>query len=204
MSLLVLDPVESEKLKAQRIEAGSARWDEVWDGVYVMSPLPNVEHQALVARLFFILQTVIGEPGMGTVFPGVNVSDRDDDWTHNYRCPDVAVFLRGGLAKRRQAHWLGGPDFAVEIISPDDRVHEKLPFYETVGVPELLIIDRDPWSLELYRLEGEPLRLAGRSTPEQPEELASAVVPLSLRLAPGEARPRIEATRRDGLGGWSI
>jgi len=202
MSVLVLDPAESEKLKAQRIEAGSARWDEVWDGVYVMSPLPNVEHQALVARLVFILQTVIGEPGMGTVFPGVNVSDRDDDWSHNYRCPDVAVFLRGGAAKRREAHWRGGPDFAVEIASPYDRVREKLPFYESVGTRELLIIDRDPWALELYRLDGDALRSVGRATVERPVELASAVVPLTLRLVPGDPRPQIDLARQDGQGSW--
>src|SRR5207248_1068970 len=158
----------------------------------------NPHHQAIVSWLIFILQTLIGTTGMGQVVPGVNVSDRDADWTHNYRCPDLAVFLRGGSAKRRASHWQGGPDFAVEIASPYDRVREKLPFYETVGVRELLVIDRDPWALELYRLEGGTLRLAGRSTLEQPTDLASTVVPLSLRLTPGEPRPRIEASRLDG------
>jgi len=47
---------------------------------------------------------------------------------------------------------VGGPDFAVEILNPGDRTPEKLPFYASVNVRELLVVDRDPWSLELFRL----------------------------------------------------
>src|SRR4051812_46605222 len=202
MSVLVLDRVLAEEIKARRVEAGSDRWDEVWDGVYVMSPLPNVEHQGIVARLVSVLDTVIGLPGLGQVFPGVNVTDRDDDWTKNYRCPDVAVFLRGGAATNRGVYWLGGPDFAVEIVSPDDRVRDKLPFYESVGVRELLVVDRDPWALELYRLLEGRLASVGRATPEQPRDLASAVVPLTFRLVPGEARPTIEVAQGEGGPRW--
>ena len=38
---------------------------------------------------------VVDAGGLGEAFPGVNVSDRSDDWTQNYREPDVAVFLEG-------------------------------------------------------------------------------------------------------------
>ena len=34
--------------------------------------------------------------------------------------------------------------------------------------------------------------------------VTSEVVPLSLRVVPGEARPQIELTRRDGEGRWQI
>ena len=112
-------------------------------------------------------------PRLGKVYQGVNVSDRDDDWTKNFRCPDVAVYLTGNPAVAKGAYWHGGPDFAVEILSPDDRSREKLDFYARVGVRELLLIDRDPWALELYRRNGAEWALAGRSTLE-PVRFASS------------------------------
>ena len=97
--------------------------------------------------------------------PGINLSDRADDWEHNYRCPDVAVFLPGNLAEKFEAHYRGPADFLVEIVSPHDNTREKIPFYSALGVRELLIIDRYPWSLELYRHNGKELVLAGQSSP---------------------------------------
>jgi hypothetical protein len=92
----------------------------------------------------------------------------------------------------------------VEIISEDDRSREKLSFYAAVGVRELLLIDRDPWALELYRLRDGELDGVGRSTLDRPDTLLSTVVPLSFRLVPGDAHPRIEVTRADGGQGWVI
>ena len=100
------------------------------------------------------------------VFPGVNVSDREVKWTKNYRCPDVAVFLPGNPAKDRGTHWFGGPDFAVEVISPTTGPGKKFAFYAKVGVRELLLVDRKPWALELYRLQDGVLKLVGKSIPE--------------------------------------
>jgi Uma2 family endonuclease len=203
MSVLVLDRWEAERLKASRAESGADRWDEVLEGVYVMSPLPNNRHQEIVAQLIFILETTIGLPGLGDVFPGVNVSDRED-WTENYRCPDVAVFLRGGTAVNRETFWLGGPDFAVEVVSPEDRVREKLPFYAKVGVRELLVVVCEPWALELHRLDGGMLRTAGESTLEEPAPLTTEVVPLVFRLRRDESRPRIDVAETVGPQSWTV
>jgi Uma2 family endonuclease len=163
MATLIRDSSLEERILAQRRASGADRWDEVWEGVYVMAPLPNDEHQDVQAKLVAILQTVIGWSGLGLVRAGVNVSDNEENWTYNYRCPDVAVFLKGTTAQNRREFWLGGPDFAVEIVSPKDASREKLDFYARVGVRELLIIDRQPWSLQLYRLKGGELLDAGSS-----------------------------------------
>lgn len=143
MAMLVLDHLFEEQVRADRKERGIDKHDEVWDGVYVMSPLANNEHQEIVFGLNTVLQIVAARTGLGKVCPGVNVSDRED-WTHNYRCPDVVVFLQGTSAINRGTFWLGGPDFAVEILSEGDRARAKLPFYAKVGVRELLFVDRDP------------------------------------------------------------
>src|SRR4051794_22303199 len=129
MSVLINDRELEEKLRAERQAKGLDRWDEVWEGVYVMPPMPNDEHQFIQSRLITILDIVIGMPGLGEVRGSVNVSDRQDDWRDNFRCPDVCVFLKGTSAQNLQSFWLGGPDFAVEIVSPGDSAWDKLDFY---------------------------------------------------------------------------
>ena len=60
MSLMVLDERVAERLLAERRAWGGDHHDEVWDGVYMMSPLPNNEHQLLVALLTSVLQINVG------------------------------------------------------------------------------------------------------------------------------------------------
>jgi hypothetical protein len=67
-----------------------------------------------------------------------------------------------------------------------------------------LLIDRDLWSLELYKRRKNKLARAGTSTPEQPKRLSSAVLPLSIRLQPGEPRPQIEVAYTDGRQRWVV
>jgi len=175
MATVVLDRGLAERLRQERAAAGADRWDEVWEGTYMMTPLPNIEHQEFVNRLAAIFQDTVGWSGQDIVLPGTNVSDRDKGWEHNYRCPDIAVYLAGTRAKNCDTHWMGGPDFAVEIVSDDDRTRDKLAFYANVGTQELLIVDRDPWSLEMLRLDGVVLGSAGVSSIESREPLVSSV-----------------------------
>jgi hypothetical protein len=51
MPTLVMDPKIEEELLANRRAWGGDKFDEVWDGVYVVSPLANNEHMALMANL---------------------------------------------------------------------------------------------------------------------------------------------------------
>lgn len=194
MTSLIFDQLLEKQIKAERRAAGSDRYDEVWEGICMMAPMPNDEHQELVMGLSSLIHEMIGRPGLGSVRPGVNVSDRETDWTQNYRVPDVAVFLNDGQAVNHGTHWQGGPDFVVEVASVDDRTRDKLPFYETINVRELLLIDRNPWGLELHRLEAKSLRLVGRSDAQLSGELQSGILPLTLRLVAAEPRPRIEVT----------
>jgi len=133
MATLVTDTYVEDRIKAERAVSGADRFDEIWDGVYRMSPLANVEHQQLVARLFGILQAVVDLAGLGESLPGVNVSDREEGWLQNYREPDVAVILPGNPARDCGTHWCGGPDFLVEVLSPNDPARDKRPFYAGIG-----------------------------------------------------------------------
>ena len=204
MVVLVLDPSEQANVIRRRKESDCDRFDEVWDGVYVVSPNPNLEHQGVGTALATILSIAIEWTGLGHVFQGVNVSDREDDWEHNYRIPDVAVYLQGNPARACVTHWFGGPDLAFEIVSPNDRCREKLPFYANIRTRELMIVDRDPWALELYRLQGDTFVLIGTSDLAQPTLLASAALPMSFRLVPGAKRPRIEVVHANGVQRWLV
>ena len=204
MALMVLDRAVAEEMKAQRRAWGGDRFDEVWEGIYMMAPLADNEHQDLQGDLCFALRAALGQGPHVRVQPGANVSDREEGWTHNYRCPDVVVVFPGGRALDCGTHWCGGPDFCVEIVSDDDRSRDKFAFYARIGVRELLLIDRDPWQLELYRLEGDTLRLVGRSLIGGADVLRSAVLPGSLRLVPGPVRARIEITHQDGVQRWMV
>src|SRR4051794_1448928 len=142
MPTLVMDPKIEEKLLANRRAWGGDKFDEVWDGVYVMSPLANNEHTELMTNLAAAFRNAFAARMDVHVFAGVNVSDRREDWEKNFRCPDVAVVLPGSTAVDCDTFFFGGPDFVVEIASDFDRSREKFDFYASVGVHELLLVDR--------------------------------------------------------------
>jgi Uma2 family endonuclease len=167
-----------------------------------MSPIADNEHQYLAGTLVIALHQALAGDRSLRVYPAINVSDQPEKWRKNFRCPDAAIFLPGNPAEDRGTHWFGGPDFAVEIMSPRDRSRKKLPFYASVGVRELLLIDRRPWRLELFRLREGRLEPAGSAEPGEPTALASAVLPLIFRLVHGTPRPQVEVARAAGGPSW--
>ena len=204
MALVSLVPSELKRLIRRRRRTGADRFDEVWDGVYVMAPIADNEHQSLGLRLAIGFTNAL-EPAQTTqIFPGCNVSDQPKRWKRNYRCPDVAVFLPGNPAEDRKTHWYGGPDFAVEILSRFDRSREKFGFYQSVGVRELLLVDRHPWALELDRADGKDWATAGRAEVTLGGSILSEVLGLTFQLNPGVARPQIEVVQKDTGKKWMV
>jgi Uma2 family endonuclease len=169
----------------------------------MMTPMPHDEHQELVALLTSVFVEVVQRPGLGKVRPGVNISDRRTDWQENYRVPDIAVFLKEGTAQNFETHWLGGPDLAVEIASPDDRTRDKIPFYASVGVRELLLIERAPWRLELFRHVSCELKLHATAARDHAAAISSEVVPLTFRLIRGQRRPMIDIRHSTDGRSWT-
>lgn len=202
--VVVLDAEIGRGIIEDREAKGVNQHDEVWDGVYIIMPIANNEHQDITGGLTGVFYLAIAMTGLGRICPGVNVSDREEDWTDNYRCPDVAVFLNDSAAKNRGAYWLGGPDFAVEIVSRGDRSRDKIDFHAKVGARELLLLDRAPWALELHQLRDGCLVLAGVSTPAEPQPVSSSILPLSFRLVPTEPRPWLEIRHHDGVQVWRV
>jgi Uma2 family endonuclease len=191
MSLLILDPAEAQSwLDAQSEE--TLRLTECWEGVTVVSPIPNDDHQELVGLISSGFVYALHLAGIGKVRPGVNVSDRSEDWLYNYRCPDVVVYLPENPAINHGSFWEGGPDFLVEIMSPGEDPEAKLEFYDSVGVREVLVVDRYPWALELFRPKRGKLASVGRSELPESKVLKSRVLPFTFQLKPGKPRPTVE------------
>jgi len=191
------------ELRASRERVDGDKWNEVWDGVLVMPSLPNDEHQEIQANLLLPLLTVIGVPGLGKVRAGVNVTDRHPDWKSNYRGPDVVVYLTANPAVNHGTHWVGGPDFLVEIISPGENPKQKNDFYARVGTREVLVIDRDPWCLEMFQLTGGVLRSVGQSDNQTSAMLDSCTLPFSFCLRAATPRPTIVVTHSGTGQTWT-
>lgn len=79
----IRDAGMADWLIEDRKRKGNDLYDEVWEGIYVMPTMPTLEHQELVHDLDAIFDEVVKRPGLGKVYPGVNVSDRGSDWKEN-------------------------------------------------------------------------------------------------------------------------
>jgi Uma2 family endonuclease len=203
--VLVLDPFARDAIISQRRASGADRYDEVWEGTYIMSPLPSLEHQRLALRLSVIFDKVVTDLGKGTVYPGANITDRAEDWTFNYRCPDVVVVLDEARIGSLESAIVGGPDLLVEVASPGDRWPEKLEFYGSIGVRELLIVDCGTKELELFRVREGVLSSVGSSTRAAPIAISSEVLPLTFKHLAKSGKPQLEIHRSDGQqGDWVI
>jgi Uma2 family endonuclease len=203
--LLIRDSGLIDPLIAERKRRGIDLYDEVWEGMYVMPSMPNNAHQLLVGDLGDIFHEVVKKSGRGRSYPGANVSDRRKGWEHNHRVPDLLVVLNNSRAIDCGTHFCGGPDFLVEIQSPGDDTEEKVPFYGSIGVRELLIIHRDKRTLRLLRLEEDELVLVKPSVLRGKAWLVSEVLPLAFRCKPHGRRPVTEVRRTDGRPGtWTV
>jgi Uma2 family endonuclease len=201
-AVMILNPELAEQYLAGRETLpDDQRREEVWDGVTYIMPDPNPEHSELLVAFIWAFRSVFFPDAGDRVQGPTNVSDREADWTQNYRCPDMSVFLAANPAVRHPAHWQGGPDFALEIVSPGDRSRDKLEFYAGVGTREVLILDRNPWRFEMYQLTRGKLRLRG-TVPPGGKVLASAVLPFTFQLVSSEPRPKVKIVHTETGQEW--
>jgi Uma2 family endonuclease len=194
---MIFDAPLVRRLIADRQRRGVDKYDEIWDGVYVMSAAPSNPHQRIVRGIIKAVEAVVDDEARGETLPGANISDRREDWEKNHRCPDVVVVLKDSEAIDCGTHWLGGPDFIVEVQSPDDDTELKTPFYSQVGVRELLIIHRDTRHLRLFRHNGSELELVAESHADLDAWVASEVIPAAFRCKSTAQGPRTEVKRTD-------
>lgn len=196
---MVFDPAAAERLLAERRRLGQDRKDEVWNGTYIMSPDPTFSHNLIAFELCSTFSQTQKSRG-AKAYPGGNVSDRAKGWEQNFRCPDVIVLFPENPAKNLDTVLVGGPDFAMEILSPHDRAREKLPFYGKIKTRECLYIDREQECVELYRLNGELLELVAVLTAENEMKCSSEVLRLGFCVLQEGAQTFLEVRQSGELG----
>ena len=129
---LVLEPVpaELEALLERRRRWGADRHDEVWNGVLHMNPAAHGRHARIQQQVMGLLSPLARAGGL-TPLGETNLGGADD-----FRIPD-------GMLQRPGPDRLYSPTAALvlEVVSPGDETWDKLAFYASHGVEELLIVD---------------------------------------------------------------
>ncbi|MGH9276586.1 MAG: Uma2 family endonuclease [Acidimicrobiales bacterium] len=128
----------------ERRRLGHDRWDEMWEGVLHVAPLPDSRNQRLAIKLGAILLPLAEAPGLiGLQSPSGFWPGRTDSW----RVPALGFARREFVSERGVE---GRAKLVVEVRSPRDETYDKLPFYGEVGCQEVLVVDRDSLALELF------------------------------------------------------
>ncbi len=148
-----------QKILDWRRRTGADKFDEMWKGVLHMVPAPSIDHQAFEGELEAWFRTFWVAKSGGRVLHNVNVS-HGEDWRDDYRIPDLILLLPTQLDFLRETHIQGPPSLVVEIRSPHDETNEKFSFYAALGVPEVLVVDRDSKVPRRHVLEQGHYRLA--------------------------------------------
>jgi Uma2 family endonuclease len=147
MPTLVGDPqpAEFEALLERRRHLGQDLFDEVWQGVYHMNPAPSGRHADVAQQLAVLLDTPAREAGLVPMVSIFNLGEPGD-----YRVPD------GGLHRERADQvYYATAALVLEIVSPNDKTWEKLPFYAAHGVDEVLVVDPEKQTVQWFALAGE-------------------------------------------------
>jgi Uma2 family endonuclease len=130
---VVLDPPTAglDELLERRRRSGLDRLDEIWEGVYHMVPAPSGPHSTVEWQLARLLVPLAERAGLHA---GGQFNLGEDE--HDFRVPD------GGLHRVPPlVTWYSTAALVLEIVSPGDESWEKLPFYATHNVDEVLIVD---------------------------------------------------------------
>ena len=136
---------DAELTIAERQRLGLDKKDELWDGVWHLVNPPKIWHPRLNRDLFLVLAPLARSKGLE---PFVEIcAVFGEDIKKNWRVPDQ-VYARPADAIEEG---LTGAELLVEVRSPGDESYEKLPFYASRGVTEVLIVNQDR-TFELRRL----------------------------------------------------
>ena len=124
-------------------------------GEVVQKSMPSLFHSALQAQLAALLQNLLQVTKAGWVVIEALHAQRAEGRAY---LPDVGVILMANLPKTRREFERGPvervPDFAIEILSPDDRpgrVAEKLAFYLRNNIPLVWVVDPIERTIDAHR-----------------------------------------------------
>jgi Uma2 family endonuclease len=135
-----------------RKRTGADRRDEMWEGVLHVPPMPNRSHQDLEGGMEAFLRRHLKRRKI-KVYHQINLTS-PRGWPNNYRIPDLLLVGPARAAIDFDEYFEGAPDVVVEIQSPGDETEGKIPFYASLGVPEVWVIHRDTKEPRVLLLKG--------------------------------------------------
>jgi Uma2 family endonuclease len=140
---------------------------ELWNGEIIMSPAPHPDHQRIVGKFYYQLQSFVTERRLGEVL----LSPCDVVLTQKRVVQPDVLFIAAARRQIIKNHIAGVPDLAMEVISETswhrDRIHKK-SLYEQFGLPEYWIIDPDSETIEVFTLTKGAYQIHCRAVGPQP------------------------------------
>ena len=130
---------------------------ELIDGKMYMMATPTATHQRLIGFLHVEFYNYIkGKEGKCEVFLSPFAVYLNE--TNNYVEPDLIVVCGKDKVDEKGCH--GGPDLAIEIVSPGSKRMDyaiKLFKYRTYGVREYWIVDPEKKRVQVYDLKEDDM-----------------------------------------------
>lgn len=173
---------------------------EVIEGELYVSAAPSDDHQGVMARMQFALDTWRRAGGGGRLRPGIGlIFSRYDGvipdlvWAAPEQLPAMLIEPATG---RRDGKWHLAPALVIEVLSPGTSNAErdrdiKLRLYGRWGVREYWIVDPFRRAVEVYRRADEDDRLGPATSVPAGETLTSPRLP-GLALAVADLFAEIE------------
>ena len=137
-----------------RLPDDGLRHELVYGELRTLAPSGG-EHGRVTSNVHDSLSPYVRKQGLGRLFAAETgfLLARDPDLV---RAPDVAFVRRERLeaAGRVRGYWPGGPDLAVEVVSPNDRpadVEEKVSTWLAYGTEMVVVVYPDERRVRVHR-----------------------------------------------------
>lgn len=132
--------------------APEGRWELVRGEVVSYLPVQPEHGDAVTAISFLVLQFV-GGVSRALMGPEIGfIVARDPD---SVRAPDWSLIWREQAEARRSGPWIeGGPNLAVEVVSPDDiwsEVQDKVDEYLAAGTQVVWVLTPHRHTIHVFR-----------------------------------------------------
>ena len=149
-------------------------------------PNPSFVHGSAITTVAYRVQTQIELAGLDLQM-STNVAFRLGPDT--VRAPDLCLVRTGKLQAMavERGVLLGGPDLAVEVVSPSETaldLNRKIEQYLAAGAVAVWVLYTDSRTMMVYRHNGEVWRLSGAQILQEPELLPGLALPIDKIVPP--------------------
>lgn len=147
--------------KEYRTWPDDERWELIHGVPYAMSPAPSLNHQSIVGKIFFQMESFFKKKQCQVFISPVDVlfskdGDKNTDDIDTIVQPDVVVVC--DKKKLAGPYIKGAPDLVVEVLSPSTASKDmKLKFnlYESNGVKEYWVVHPHDKTILVFSLSPE-------------------------------------------------